>query len=1389
MHGQSDPASLDMSHAEPVLPDLGKLDWQETGEIMYDRLHGLSSVGPVIDPRSDLPAYEWLVEQFRRGSQDRRERMALIANEFIGQLADRDAWPREARINLLDFVMHCRIDPPALGGLVDRDSLFSKDEVGRDAHASLLKCYLAIGYKRDPLFWLEQLDRLGDDYGCLIFGGLLEHGLDCALTQLPMCCRSEESLAQLCFVIPSLVDRYGLERICSGFVGQFVWVSESAQTKLREALVICGAPGHQPEPGPRGEVTPARKPENEPRSAAIPANHELRTAAIWGEFLTAGKLLREESVAKARRASPLLENYCSPKRPAPRIERAIRYHDYLAVVIKTDAEWSRRQIKNAQDNSSVFQDVENKIRRACYLYADGIREQFDRFLAANQKIPGWSRPDDWNSNEPAIWLYQPMSFVPFGHADIVSICLLDDFGPLHHVARQLDTSVEDLELGFCPELQSLGIKGLEPLCDPDELFGSETIDGGDRASAADRLEKVSQLKMPLLVFTKYKMDGLGCLGQALLFQKAIFKAIGQRVHETVRRLRENRASDPNLGCLFDDDRDLLDVRCCLLDLQGSEEIGTLFLCRNFSTALACVESVRRLTLGDLFKADDMLATAMAQSKVHRTVVDVCCAETNTKLAFSLDALKDNHVFRWTCTTLATWPGAFFGKQADNCNGFVEALSQFQTAPGHREAVESNIHRVPKENVKSYAGGRDHRRFQVGIGDTLLPHGLTQENASLPLVHLPAVLDVMRENLAEFGVIRDPGASSAAGREIICRMVGRDVVDMITHLIVPIPKLWTTTESGERYEFISGQVGDRHFAPMIHVLQAVRKRLCVDETGRLSIEKLRRGMKQCGVPTALRRLIESLYENFATLIADPFLFDTVLDLYDALATFHAILSEHLPRVRAAELHRDPTDRLGMLDRPRIEQLAAYAHALYDAMKHRLAKAYMEPSVRDMAIDLRGGLNQVLMAADAPLKCGLGLVRRFVRGTERRETVGGLTRIGFVPGAKCGHLTLGTEGEAELAYLEVDVPHILHAPSYLDYLHESFHLVLDALVQGRTAILDPTAKAISQLPHAGILAERVSEVFVFLMCRLFVFGGDRKSFVQSHLAAFGRSYTVEGTDEMTSIVQTNELLARLFCAYDAFPDNAHEYATNSSESRAFEAGGPDRPQRLKAFLALAAPLLPNRRVWDGLESPGGQNCLALLEQYAPLLKWLPWLQQKARDVYVSFVDCAAVPSPYDPDLCRSIGSSIDEGWAILNCLFAATEARDAAVRDAGQGASSPFAELDPLVLVSRVLEHYLTRITAAEGRSLFLQRKPVTLEVDFELRLGEPPWSGFLIDRGVNAMFCPVPELRRARIRSHIAMLKTFWNLSSVLRGRRLRVILDNHWPSVQSSLSASPRDSL
>jgi len=1066
----------------------------------------------------------------------------------------------------------------------------------------------------------------------------------------------------------------------------------------------------------------------------------------------------------------------------------LEYHDYVALLCSTDAEWSRRRPPADGPEGYGFQpfhEAHERFTKDCLDYRVGVDGNYRAFLKANQGND--AKADDPN-HRLRPYLFNPICFFPFGHADNQAIVLLDDFDPVHYLTEVAKTTVEEVGLAFCPKLSSIGVKNNSKtfaelhslLLQPE---AREPYEDSKRPGIWHPPEHAFQEETPLLAFTRFKLDGLGVVGHGLMFQHAVFRAMVDRILRVRDRLHKALRSDGTVGGLiWSEDIDTAQV--VFLDLQGPEEIGTLIFCRNYSVALAYIVGVRGLTFADVFQTEPKLFRLLNESRAHRAVVRWSQQLRNAiEPVPGAQLLRDNHVFRWTDTSLAVSRSADADPHHANCHGYVEAISEFQLYPGHRANVEDKII-SGREGSDAVAGlakiEPGYHRWTVGTGDLVVAYSEDERggrDAGQRLVSVSSLLSLVGSNLRAFGH-RKPEEEP-----------GRHVVDISTSLTIPLPRVPSNAREGSE-DLLCGRVRPKHFAPLGEVLPELERRLCLTKSSaanrapgtpqpsRLSLDDLKQGVKKLGIPAALRRTIRYMYQDFATAIGDPFLFDSVIDLYDVFEALHHVLTEYLGPVRAKELNRSTQTWLGPIDEGRAEQLAMLVDASHNALMHRVLRAYPDAPIRDIAIDFRGGLNQLLMAADAPVKCGLGILRKYVvpyTGVDER-LVGAITKVGFLPGASCFSLDLADSSFPRLSYFEVDVPHVVHAASYCDYLHESLHLVFDTIRQGCSRNeTDPDVKRAFGVT-GPVMPDRVSEIFAGLLGHIFVFGGDTKAYLYHHLCSYARSLTSHGTDDRDTLARLVELLLRHFLITDAIPDASGESMCWEPTYRAKDDSPEAALGRFEEMVDQVGFMLrhyddfwrgPNE---EGVRSYCRNQFKAAFRELRPLM---PILWREAVGVFRRFADRELRVdgrSNFDmEDIDRDIASAFNRGRPLIRCLYSRDAVSGEPIGDGG----TPEAEgrgLDALTLICRLLYRYLSRLREAEGERVHLRRDNGGC---VWYARGEAKWHEFQIEPGAAAMFCPVPEARRERLRKQIVIMKTCWDIASNLRSRRLwRMIRDN-----------------
>lgn len=190
--------------------NLADLSEAELRDVMYARLGGNPSVGPPVDSRIGREPLEWLSDQYRRGDAGLQHRMTAVLDDFLEELTDTSRWPDRTRHALLDLIQDCGeslVDH--LHRLIRRQTFLKAEGLGPEVHAGLLKCLISNGHHATPDFWLKQFELLGSPYGALIFSGLVDHGLELAMSHLPTLSGGEEAKNYIRWLFPFLQDKFG----------------------------------------------------------------------------------------------------------------------------------------------------------------------------------------------------------------------------------------------------------------------------------------------------------------------------------------------------------------------------------------------------------------------------------------------------------------------------------------------------------------------------------------------------------------------------------------------------------------------------------------------------------------------------------------------------------------------------------------------------------------------------------------------------------------------------------------------------------------------------------------------------------------------------------------------------------------------------------------------------------------------------------------------------------------------------------------------------------------------------------------------------------------------------------------------------------------------------
>lgn len=1108
----------------------------------------------------------------------------------------------------------------------------------------------------------------------------------------------------------------------------------------------------------------------------------------------------------------------------------IGYHDLLALMVSLDSEWSR-QCRSPGD----FPPHENHVqfRRNCHRFADEINDSYDDWHKANDPS---STPKDWVDRH----LYNPLSYFPLGHADDGFLVLIDDLAPAHDLTVRIRRRIEDVALGYCLKMEDLkstatwtrrgrhGMRALAEhpeagvLCDLEQRFDTEhgPVPPSERKARSRDVSSpwtchATHRQFPFLVFTRFHMDGIGAVTQYLLAQQALYKAMGLSVCNTLGELRRIQQSSRSPDTLVLSSRDLEDTKVSFLDLAGTEETGALFFCRNLSVAMSMVSQIRKLTYADAFQQEQELQRQIEKDDCYRLVVKQWQRlpqsgreRQRPEPSSAIDHIQGTHLFRWSNSSVFVSPCALLDKRArDECGGAIYGEVVCQLSPGHHKRMRQVFHgisspkRVRDPGWDLFPVG-DYDLAGVIGGEPIVPTGRGESGSGNEVRPLVRSADLLRYWLE----VTRQDIKAGKGR----RFLGRNCVEMSLRLEVPIPFLDNDSQK------------NWHCSVLMEVLTAVQAKLVQDPAGGnansrrfipMSMSALRHVRGRWKLPRHLRQTIETLYQVFYAMLADSYRFDLVLDLYDVFATLHRLITSTL--CNADESAGDPDPELRVCDSDRVGRIELLVSAIENALSHRMAKVFANSSPLDMAVDFRGGMNQMILGAAAPMICSLGLFRKCVVepslrkqfGDDERELlrhhpqshVGVVSRISLMSGMQSCPLDLDyrSADDLHLAHYEADVPHILHIPRYVDYFHETGHMVFRSIVQldsdseFRTDTLDPLRREGHDARVIAGITHRLSEIFALLFGQVFVFGTDRETAFTHHLVAFCQSLDSVGRDQVSSLApelesaqvgtldgihRFAEILFRLAAVKILLPPDhgdisIGDWIREPSPLPSLE----DAETDFARLLTRAIPYHPSFETqWQGteLETTMREHGLRVFrEGYQSLRPYLAWVRHVVATVYKRYLREARLPAGSEvDDIKAALRVSFDRGYPILRCMIPAASPPGTVSQRVWREPRDSF--LDPLFLISQLLAKHIGDMQAPHGKHMIRRRKFQDARTAQTAREENSSWHEYLIDQGSAALFCPVPTTRRKRTLQQIVIRKALRDVAATFHGRRLfRVIYD------------------
>ncbi len=1028
-----------------------------------------------------------------------------------------------------------------------------------------------------------------------------------------------------------------------------------------------------------------------------------------------------------------------------RKESQIAYHDYLALVCSfDDSAWVRM-------GNATLNLVPNQFTNLCHKYFINLEEARLAWIANNGEGTG---------TEPfASYLYNPACFLTFGHADSVGLVLIDEIEAMMAITSHSTSPVEQANLSYCPKLSSLGIGADGIFVDPHLLFDAKRHNPNE---CPQRRSHSIEQTAPLFHWARLKLNGFAVLGYGLLIQQCAYRTIAKKIEEIQALLLKGKGAPLIEPEDVSPDR----LKITFLDPQGSEDLAILIFSKNYSVGITILSAIRALTFGDLFSEDTLIPSILERSKAHKLLT-----LTGKKKTSSVKAgLENNHIISKTYTTLGVSYSAFWDIKKPACNGYVSAFPNLDINPGHLASVEATLFKANVgKNVSTQNLGRADsiHRFLVGRQDYLVELKADLGSEMVTGLSILDFFELMRGVYHQFDCPNAKGETETG------------LLDISTSLVIPFPKI--VTNAG--VELIPPKISDNHLSIM-PLLLALRKSTFEGPADKspgadpiLCIRKLEESLNRLLLPRSLRRATHYLFQIYAHCLSDPFLFDCVLDLHDSFAALHHFLCRVTPDQERKGYYREG---LNLND---IGQVEKFLEALHGALTHRVAISLPNWENRDIAIDFRGGLNRLLAAADVPLKCGLGLLRRQSPPNERSlfNQVGAVTRVTLNPSPVIYSIEKAEKLGLHLAYLEMDASQILDPFEYSIHIHEVAHLIIRNIGSWSEYIsIEVDLASPKSLDTADRCAQiGLEEVAVEMLTFLFLFEPSVDLFRRRLVIRYNSCPLNTGLRYSVVVRRFGEILLRLFFVTDPYnkliesgadirsPDSllikysdSAEAAWSRFESMMFEVG----PifQEFKECKWAGAPFIElvqdfRKMFFDAYEKYAmsvGRIWKAILRVYQNSCVQsglYPWSKGRAEDF---------VKIENEVELAFEMGRPLQVGF-LRHSL-----------------AEESNLNLDDFYIVSRLLRTYFRRLIGKIEFSSEMHKSPMDY-TSAKIGRENKKISPAFLDPFNAGLTLVSPKDRRDRIRWQISVLKTMWDQSTYLRSRRLTDLLSNNHPNLNS----------
>lgn len=1103
------------------------------------------------------------------------------------------------------------------------------------------------------------------------------------------------------------------------------------------------------------------------------------------------------------------------------IEAGIQYDNYAAVICYLDKSACARAGQVRDSPTPPDHEIASWFGGQCAEYRRGIKNETRQWAKAN----GFD-PDDEEYRWPD-YLYKPVCYSSFSNTDCVSLLCSHTLDVLPNVTSEILAPVAHASLAFCPKLDTLGVSREESgyFCEYKDLFVGIDPDSEDKRDPGFSEEQ------PLLAITQIGLSSLSIMGPGLIFMRSALTAIILKVNQTVAELTEKfERDDPTIRGLFKERGEIESLRCVLLDSLDWADLGLIILCRNYSLAMTIVAAVQSITMQELYDADARsgrsgsdLQSLASHPKLspHPWLAHIARERYSTparKQAID-DSLSGTHAILTTYTSLCMSHRAVHDtlNQADeprqdgslSYGGYVSQQLICDPMHGHlrnlldsvlktfrlkklRHESDTNLSGLETMAYTLFSPGKDG--LTIGDNRRVGESFAIDPSKSDGIVALSHAVRLRQALINEFFTGSD--LSTETGEIPSADFCGH-VRHFSTSLGIPIPLLdvhpAALPEGHIHLARILRDMTQRVFDVATDAIAQYGSKEPSGYEGTLSIKDLTRRMRRLGVPSSLCKAITYLFFEYAKALQSPQLVSAVVDLYENfLAIFH--LFEEMEKNIPAWVENSDFRQSSFLDGEDSQNLVELITSIRDALVHRTQVSANTVEDSDVAIDLRGGMNQLLDAADVAMKCGVGLVRRILAEDDElfaapsgKQT--GISRAGIDPSARVSQLHIGEVSDLLIGTASLSVDHLTRAESIADYFHEAAHLLLNLLVTSPPEQFK--SEALNVLRRSEI-KEIYQEVFVEQFTLKLMFGNDWKLFTTFYLSTMWIQPVSNSRSRAGALCKVMESVMRCFCIIDpircALDEGPSIYDSHEKkQDREIAADEPNDDELAEEAITELELLEATDRFKDVIQFAKRffldfdkiydvdceRHFIGEFRDHFPgHFKTVKAIWRVNQQVYGNYASASVADQ--DPEvialLTKKLCTVLDTGRPVVAYL---REVRET-------GMANGF--LDPLFIIRILLGEFVRSVYGP-----FAEDKVKNIHIIREPQLGHPEfedgnWHGLLLDRVKTGFFVANPKMGADLFQKRVTMIKSMWDISCTLKSRRLRLLLKASWNDLPNPYS-------